>query len=210
MYQTTHTVQDVITDVTRQFGDESGVQVTEADVVRWVNEAQLYIGSKTKFLKSKINVTTDNTNQYSLTNLNIYQVESIHYDGTPVRNMAFPETEEYILSADPDLVESGDPAIWYEWAGTWSFWPKPPSGQTATIYITKMPDSVVLGGTLTVPDIYYPDLLNYVMQKAYELDEDFQNSQIKQRQISDSLNEKIEETRTAQSMTYSTITTYDL
>ena len=36
----TKTVQDVLLSVKRQFGDESGVQVTDSDIVRWVDDAQ--------------------------------------------------------------------------------------------------------------------------------------------------------------------------
>jgi hypothetical protein len=47
------------------------------------------------------------------------------------------------------------------------------------------------------------------MQQAYEMDEDFQNSAAKMQQFEAGLNEKSEEERTAQNMTYETITTYD-
>jgi hypothetical protein len=38
-------VQDVANRVRRTFGDDGGVQVTDDDILRWVNDAQLQIST---------------------------------------------------------------------------------------------------------------------------------------------------------------------
>lgn len=207
----THTVDEVFIAVKRQFGDESGVQIDDTDLLRWINEAQEVISNKNKVLKAK-STTSSTANQaaYTFPAQNIQQVESIHYDGMRIPNMAFAEAEEYVFNADPTASLTGIPVIWYEWAGTFTFWPTPNDVKDIDVYYTRRPTAVTTGSTLDIPDKYYPDIIRYVLQQAYELDEDLQNSQIKQKQFESSLNELSDEERTAANMTYSTITTYDL
>lgn len=207
----TRLVSEVITAVERQFGDESGVQVNSEDVIRWINDAQDIIVAKNKVLKAKSSSSSVvGQAAYTFPSDNIYQVESIHYKGYRVPNMSFPEAEEHIFAADPLAQLTGDPQIWYEWAGTFTFWPTPQTAETIDLYYTQRPAKVTsTTDTLTVPDKYYQDIIRYVLQQAYEMDEDMQNSQIKAQQFEDSLNNMSEEDRTAQNMTYSVITTYD-
>lgn len=127
-----------------------------------------------------------------------------------IPNMNFPEAEEYIFSADPLGEAQGVPVLWYEWAGTFTFWPAPSDVKNIDMYYTKRPDPVAtINDTLTIPDKHYQDVVRYVLQQAYEMDEDLGNAQAKGAQFEASINEFSEEARTAQNMTYSTITVYD-
>ena len=208
----TRTLDDVKEAVKRQFGDESGVQITDNDIIRWVNDAQDVIVSKNKVLKAKSTSTSvAGQASYTFPNDNIHQVESIHFKGYRVPNMTFPEAEEHIFAADPLNVALGDPVLWYEWGGIFTFWPTPNSASNIDLYFTKRPTVMGFnGGLLSLPDKYFPDIVRYVMQQAYEMDEDFQNSSAKMQQFEAGLNEKYDEERTAQNMTYETITTYDM
>lgn len=210
--QATRTVAEVMTAVKRQFGDESGVQLEDTDIIRWVNDAQEVIVAKTKVLKAKSSVTaTPGTGSYTFPSDNIHQVESIHYNGYRVPNMSFPEAEEYIFSADPQKTAEGSPVLWYEWAGTFTFWPIPDDEKTIDLYFTKRPARVTSSSdTLSVPDKFYQDVVRYVLQNAYEMDEDLANAQAKSQQFDQSLGEISEEDRVSQNMTYTTITVYDI
>lgn len=207
----TRTVAEVMTAVKRQFGDESGVQVEDADIIRWINDAQEVIVAKTKALKAKSSVTaTAGQAAYTFPSQNIYQIESIHFDGLRIPNMPFAEAEEQIFGSDPQQVAQGNPVLWYEWAGTFTFWPAPAEAKTIDLYYTKQPTRVVTNlDTLSVADKYYQDVVKYVLMQAYEMDEDLGSAQAKGQQFEASLNEFSEEDRTAQNMTYGTITIYE-
>jgi hypothetical protein len=207
----TRTVAEVMTAVKRQFGDESGVQVEDSDIVRWINDAQEVIISKTRALKAKSSVTaTAGQASYTFPSEKIYQIESIHFDGVRIPNMPFAEAEEQIFGADPQQVALGKPALWYEWAGTFTFWPAPAETKTIDLYYTKQPARVTTSADiLSVSDKYYQDVVRYVLQQAYEMDEDLGSAQAKSQQFEASINEFYEEDRTAQNMTYSTITIYE-
>jgi hypothetical protein len=207
----TRLVSEVITAVQRQFGDESGVQLETSDIIRWINDAQDIIVAKNKVLKAK-STTASVSGQaaYTFPSDNIHQIESIHFNGYRVPNMSFAEAEEQIFQADPQALSQGDPILWYEWAGTFTFWPAPGDVKNIDLYYTQRPAPV--GSTsdvLSVPDKYYQDVVRYCMQNAYEMDEDMTNSQAKGQQFDASLNEKSEEERTSQNMTYDKITIYE-
>lgn len=209
--QKTRLVSEVMTAVKRQFGDESGVQLEDTDIIRWINDAQDVIVAKTKVLKAKSSIAaTAGQASYTFPSDNIHQVESLHYNGYRIPNMTFPEAEEYIFAADPDQIALGNPALWYEWAGTFTFWPAPSDTKTINLYYTQRPTKVVSSSdTLSIPDKYYQDVIRYVLQQAYEMDEDLGSAQAKGQQFEQSVSDFSEEDRTAQNMTYSTITIYD-
>lgn len=204
-------VSEVMTAVKRQFGDESGVQLEDSDLIRWVNDAQDVIVAKTKVTKAKSTIAaTANQAAYTFPSENIHQIESIHYDSNRIPNMSFPEAEEYIFSSDPEQVAFGNPVLWYEWAGTFTFWPAPDDTKNIDLYYTKRPARVTAStDLLSLPDKYYQDVVRYVLQQAYEMDEDLGNAQAKGQQFEASMNEFSEEDRTSQNMTYNTITVYE-
>ena len=213
----TRTVGDVFTAVKRQFGDESGVQLADNDLVMWINDAQDEINNRNSILKAKSSGTSvAGQGDYSFSTIipsaQIHKIESIHYDGVRLPNMSFAQAEERIFAADPQRTQSGTPVLWYEWAGALTFWPTPDAAKAIDIYFTAKPARVnsTLSTPLSVPDKYYRDVVRYVLQQAYEMDEDWQASQAKAQQFDSSVNSMGEEDRTAQNMTYDTITVYDI
>jgi hypothetical protein len=204
------TVADVMKAVKRSFGDESGVQLEESDIIMWINDAQDEIVKRNRILKATSStVSVVGQQDYSFPSDNILQIESLHYNGVRLPNMSFAEAEEKVVGLDPSA-SSGEPILWYEWGGKFSLYPVPQTAQTIVLYYTKSPAKVALStDLLSVTDKYYQDVVRYVLQQAYEMDEDPNMSQLKQKQFDDSLNALGEEERTAQNMTYSTITLVD-
>lgn len=206
----TRTVADVMRAVKRTFGDESGVQLEDADVFMWINDAQDEIVRRNQVLKAtSTSLSVVGQKDYSYPNDLILKVESIHYDGQRLENISFAQAEESIIH-NSNLVNRGTPEFWYEWAGKFSFLPVPDTALSITMYYTKKPARIALvGDLLSVPDKYYQNVVAYVLQQAYEMDEDWQASQVKQQQFDLSLNDMGEEERTAQNMTYQTVTVVD-
>jgi hypothetical protein len=186
----THTVSDVIKHVQRQFGDESGVQVTSEDIIRWVNLAQNEIFRRNEPVKATS--TADLVaGQYKYTfPSNILQVEKMRANGSTVRYMSFQEAEEYVESTDPTNASTGTPQIWYEYGGTFMFWPVPDKSVVGGIDLFYVPVPTAVAAPtdiLSVPDTYYNRLLEYVLKQAYEMDENFEAAQIKDAQFSEGL-----------------------
>ena len=206
----TKTVGDVMRVVKRQFGDESGVQLEDADIAGWINDAQSRINAENKVLKAKSSSSaTPGTAVYTFPSLDIQQVESLHFAGRRVPNMTFAQAEETVSQSDPDgTLTADEPVLWYEWGGSFTFWPTPSTAGAIDIYYTVAPTLVTTteADLLSLPDDYFMDVVAYVLQQAYEMDEDWPASQAKEQQLMNSLARRGEEQRTAQNMTYETIT----
>lgn len=192
----TRTYANLMRDVKRRFGDESGVQLEEADILQWANDGQQQIVTENKVLRSKgTHAVAIGEFEFTFPLLEIHSVTSIHYNNAPLRNLTFEDAEQTISSADPDRTQAGTPLVWYLWDDTFTVWPTPDAAGLLTVYFTRLPAPLTgdPGQVLDVSDKYYPALVNYVLQQAYEMDEDWQASQAKEAQFKTALAEQREE-----------------
>lgn len=209
----TRKVAEVMTAVKRQFGDESGVQLEDTDIVRWITDAQDKINYDNKVLKSTATIpSVVMQGTYTFPAQQVLQIESIHYKGVRIPNIPFAQAEETLIGADP-TASAQYPEYWYEWGGTFTFWPLPQDSQDITVYYTQMatpvPANWDVDTLLSLPDKYFADIVAYVLQQAYEMDEDWQASGAKAEQFKLSVDAKAEDERRAQDMTFATITLID-
>lgn len=207
----TKTANDVIAYVTRAFGDESGAQVTEADIIRWINSGQNEINKENRILKAT--ATTPlviGTRSYTFPTPQILEIEVLHVDGKPAQYMTFKEANEYVLSNDPEFTATGTPWMWYEWGGDILLYPTPDAVLDLTLYYIKYPTAIAAGvDTLGIPDSYYEALLQFCLAQAYEQDDDWTGSAQKQQQLRDSLTKLAEDGSRYNRQYYSTITFLD-
>jgi hypothetical protein len=211
----TKTVGDVYTQVKRAFGDESGVQLTNDDIARWINEAQVDISKQNQVLQTTATINMiGGTATYSLSAVTprIDSVASILLDGRRVGDIPVSQAEESISLADPEGLETGAPQFWYSWGGDITFWPIPNKNYTMLIRYTAQPTNVSTTSTdvLAVPDECFTDVCNYVLMRAYEMDENPEMVAVKQAEYSTSVAERGESEREAATMTYGTATVYEL
>jgi hypothetical protein len=211
----TKTVGDVYDAVKRMFGDESGVQLTDTDIVRGINEAQVDLASQNQIIPAVATLPVlANVATYDLSGVTpkIDSVASILLDGRRVGNIPISQAEESISLLDPESYEIGAPQFWYEWAGEITFWPTPGQNYTLTLRYTAEPTDVTTNATdvLSVPDECFTDIVNFVLMKAYEMDENAEMMAIKQAEYSTSVAERGETERQAQTMTYETTITFEL
>lgn len=202
----TRTGQDIAAQVRRQFGDEAGVQLLDVDIVGWINDAQEAISNVNRVIKARARLDSiKGVSTYQFPNRDIQQIESLHYNSTLLENVTYAEAEQ--SGKIGDTITQGQPRCWWEWGGSFTFWPTPPDSQRIDLRYSMRPTRLSsLSDTLGVPDKYYATVRLYVMQQAYELDENFNASQLKSNQFEANLSIFGEEERTAQNMTYETIT----
>lgn len=206
----TKTVVDVITAVKRQFGDESSVQISDSDIIRWVNDAQTEIAIKNPEVNAgmvQINVVADQTVYPLLTEIpDILVVHSIHFDGQYLENMPFTEAQQRIIRSG-DTRTDAVPSFWYEYAGTMNLWPKPSVSKALglTVFYSKQPTLITTDSApLTVADSYFKSVCDFCLTQAHELDENFTAANVKAQQFETSLQVQANRTH-AQDMYYPTI-----
>jgi hypothetical protein len=190
----TKLVSDVATSVKRQFGDESGAQITDTDIIRWVNLGQLELTRQQKWNKTTTTTpSVANQDTYNLPGVNIISIEALFYNGVPLELRQFNEVQELILSKTGigQPIQGGTPVLWYDWDDAVILYPPPTaSGDTIKLYCVIQPATVTaLTDALSLPDIYFQSLLNFVMQQAYELDDDWQGVTQKRTQLKSDLGE---------------------
>lgn len=196
------TVQDITTSVKRQFGDESGVEVQDSDIIRWVNDAQYEIVTKNPEVNAgmvTVNVVANQTLYPLLSNVpDVLVVHSIHFRGEYLNNLTFLEAQQTIIKSDDTQTDS-TPKFWYEYAGTVNLWPKPSVSYTAglTVFYSKAPTLITtLGQTLSVPDSYFKAVIDYCLTQAHEMDDNFSSAGVKAQQFETALQVQANRTHT--------------
>lgn len=207
----TRTAAEIIAYVTRAFGDESGAQVTEADIIRWINSGQNEINKENRILKAT--ATTPlviGTRTYTFPTPNILEIELLQVDGKPLQYMTFKEATEYVIKEDPLFAASDTPWLWYEWGGDILLYPTPNAVLTLSMYYIQYPVPITdSADTLSIPDSYFESLLQYCLAQAYEQDDDWTGSAQKQQQLKESLGKLAEDGSRYNRQYYSTITILD-
>ena len=205
----TYRVSDVAVRVKRQFGDEAGVQVTDADIFRWVNDGQREIAAKNDLLRTRAAADiVAGQNTYG-NPPDVLRFISVYYDGNPLRHINFQEADGWILSQDPSVALSGKPTIWYSFANEILLYPKPDADIAGGLvsYYSQLPAAVTsLDNTIALPDRYFSRLLEFVMAQAYEMDDDWTAAGNKVSQLNSALQEASEEENTTQHAVYPSIT----
>ena len=122
-----YTALDVITRVKTQFGDNSGAQLNDATIIRWINDGQQEIVNNNPILKdTKLADIVAGQAEYSFPSDKVQYIEAIYVDGRPVKNLSPQSYRDFILSDDPTTdATSKYPDIWYERAGVITFYPTP-------------------------------------------------------------------------------------
>jgi hypothetical protein len=209
----TRTVQEVIDYTERVFGDESGAQLEQADLIMFINNALDEINTSNRVLKESVSFpAVSGTNVYTFPDRRILQMEAILFDGHLVRNVSYAHALENFIGVDQTTAysETG-PLYWWEWAGKFTFWPIPGEGTIQLDYTVRHQPVTgsALDAVLPLPDKYYTDVLAIVLRQAYDLDEQPELAGVQHERTIASLSRKAEEERQAQKMYYETITLID-
>lgn len=186
------TALDVITRVKTQFGDNSGAQLNDATIIRWINDGQQEIVNNNPILKdTKLTDVVAGQAEYTFPSDKVQYIEAVYIDGRPVKNLSPQSFRDFILADDPARDATAKyPDVWYERAGVITFYPTPNTAFTNGLKLeyVKMPAQVTSAGdALGIPDRYINHLVNFCMMQALEYDENYSAAQYKMAQFRDGL-----------------------
>lgn len=208
----TRTTVDVSDRIRTTFGDTSGAQVTDAMVIRWINDGQREIINNNPVLKAtKYTNFVAGQTEYTFPTDAVQFIEAVYVDGRPIKNLSPQEYREYILETDPEVEEtSAYPAIWYERNGVITFYPKPTTTYANGLKLeyVKTPadiNAISSGTNLTIPDRYFNQLVDYVLARALELDENYSAAQYKTAQFREGLDRLNQQENVSQRDMYPTV-----
>lgn len=187
-------VGDIKTRVKRQFGDESAVQVTDDDIIRWINDAQRDFVMQTETLLETVRTidTQAGTQDYAYPT-DLFILRNVRYKGstdTSFHRLMYLNLQQFDELMDGwdgnTTTETQAAPRWYtSYENRIYIYPTPFESITGGLKIlySRYPTDISLDSD--VPDLpinYHNAILNYCLQKAYELDEDLNAAQFAAQQ----------------------------
>ena len=182
-------VQDIVSRVRSQFGDATGIQVSNQDIFNWINDGMRDICYGASLIQTR--ATADvKTGQMDYTLPNDYlTIFNIKYDGRSIESLTIEERDNLIANADNIVTQTTEntPTRYWIWARTITLYPTPDVDLDGGLraYYTRVPDKIAnLSDSLDdgFPLSLHNTLLDRVLQWAYEKDENWQAAQIKEGQ----------------------------
>ncbi|HEY0770702.1 MAG TPA: DUF6682 family protein [Sphingobacteriaceae bacterium] len=175
-------VQDVVTRVKRTFGDEAAVQITNEDIMRWINDAQTEIVTHNDAALQKTD-TIDlvaGTSQYTPP-VDLLLIRSLRfkYDSmqsySVLRYKSIQQFDEEIDGWDGTAYNQARPYFFTINDGNIVIFPTPDESATdglKVVYNQKPTDVTSLADSLALPLVYHPTIVRYCLWQASLLDED--------------------------------------
>lgn len=180
-------VADIQIRVKRQFGDESGVQVTDDDILRWINDAQreAVMQHENLLQAAAVMPSIEGQSSYPLPD-DLFTLQSISYKGlTDTSYYALRFTAPVALDSlvpgwDGSAAGSPSYPTFYarsRYEGLFDVWPAPDSSLNDAFKIVYSRYANVLTNSsnpIDLPVYYHQWVLEYCLMKAYEMDEDWE------------------------------------
>lgn len=174
---------DVKIRVKRSFGDESAVQVTDTDILRWVNDGQQEVVKHNPELLEKKVVTNLVTGQQEYTfPADLLQLRSLSCKPNDTASFlhltgkSMQEFDEYVDGWDGPSYSQASPLIYTTFSGTVLLFPIPDisiTGGLKLYYYRKPTDLVNDVDVIDLPLSYHNAIVEYCLRMAYEMDEDW-------------------------------------
>lgn len=168
----------IIMAVQRQFGDESGAQITRSDIIRWANDGQVDITRKTEILQVHSETDTiKDDGSYDLPFDHI-RLRRISYRGDRLDRIELEELDELVPQQEKQA--ASHPKYYYVWGRKIWLYPKPSRNGEGKLdaYYVKMPDELKVDQDVPeIPVHMHEDIIRYCLARSKELNEDDSKAQ---------------------------------
>lgn len=191
-------VSDIMDRVKRSFGDESGVQVMDADIIRWINDGQREMVKHNENLLEKTALTSTVANQQEYTfPTDMLIFRQVSYKPTSFRSFmklkgySFVEFNELVDGYDGTEYPAGVPNVFSIFENKLILFPIPDQSlsNSLKIYYNRKPTDVVnQASVIDLPDDYFEPLVKYCLSQAYEMDEDWEAAGNKGNELMSDIN----------------------
>lgn len=176
--------EDIILQVKRTFGDESGVQVTDDDIIRWINLAQIELVMHNETLLQEVDIQDLVKDQQSYDfPENLLVLRTIRFK--PDNSVGYMHLKYYgLLDFDRKLENwdgtksrMGNPAIYTTYNRQIFLYPVPSTNfpEGLKILYTRRPVPLTSSNDpIDLPEEYHPAVIKYCLAQANTQDEDYE------------------------------------
>lgn len=211
------TPEDIVTRVTRSFGDESAVQINEDDILRWINDAQreVVIHNETVFAATTTQDIVQGQNSYTLP-VDLYVLRSIRLklpdmlSYTHIKFFNLQEFDRMVEGWDGTLRGEGLPFIYTTYARELFLFPTPERDSTdglKVLYSQRPTELASISDPISLPIEYHNAIVKYCMHQAQIVDEDLEASAVHQAAFLGDVQQLSFQAQRGAQETYPTITT---
>lgn len=193
-------VQDIVTRVRSQFGDATGIQVSNQDIFNWINDGMRDICYAANLIQTRASADVKlGQMDYNWPD-DVLTIFNIKHNGIVLTSLTIEERDMFLENADAATIQTtlGVPSHYWIWADTITLYPTPSedleSGLVA--YYTRTASPILsVNDSLDskFPLSFHNALLDRVLQWAYEKDENWQAAQVKEGQFSTNVSKLAED-----------------
>lgn len=175
-------VQDVVDRVRRTFGDEAAVQVSDDDILRWINDGQIEIvkANEQALQKSDFVDLVAGQATYTLPT-DLLLLRSLRFKMSDMQsyvNLRYKNMQEFDLVLDGwdgTTYTNSKPLYFTMFEGQVILFPTPDTAATdglKVLYNQKPTEVTTLSDEIHLPLIYHNSIFKYCMWQASHLDDD--------------------------------------
>ena len=191
-------VGEIKTRVKRAFGDEAGVQLTDEDIVRFINDGVRQMVATNEGLLQKIGTASSISGQSDYTlPVDTLIVRSLSYKAPgelsyfKLKYLTFNEYNNYVDGWDGTTYGAATPLVYTIFETTFNLFPAPNHSlaDAIKIFYNRLP--VDVANDVDIPDIpvlYHDVLVKHCVAQTLEMDEDYEAAAMKNGQIAGDLN----------------------
>lgn len=177
-------VGEIALRVKRQFGDEAGAQITDADIMRWINDAQRDLAASNDLLQSTATAAiTSGQDQYFLPP-DTLTLRSVRVAGRKLSPLTAEQAADWAPNVNGEA--KGKPTHFSMWSLKIDLYPTPnyTDPNDLQIYYTRNPIAVEkLTDIPELPLAYHNRIVDYCIAQAHELDDNMESYRMKMDQF---------------------------
>lgn len=178
-------VSEIALRVKRVFGDEAGAQITDADIMRWINDAQRDIAVNNNLLQVVAESTLTSGSTEASMPANMLTIRNIYWNKQKLKPVSYEDATEQSLE---ESEERGTPTTYWVFANKIQIYPSPDVAGNLKVYYTRQPVEVTaVGNTPELPQQYHNRIVEYCLAQAYELDDNWESYKQKMQMFQDGM-----------------------
>lgn len=190
--------------VKRDFGDESGAEITDADIVDWANEGQIHIVRKTKALAVHKETAVVSGQRNYLLPTDLIFLDRVTYKGTSLEGLSQDQLDTFEKSLDAST-GTGVPSHYYVYGRDLFLYPSPNESLAGGLDIFYIKSPTALAADVDVPEIpiyLHKELVTYCVMRAKGLDEESTDAQMLELNLDKELTNARDEVTSIQDDSY--------
>jgi hypothetical protein len=177
-------VLEIAKRVKRQFGDEAGAQITDEDIIRWINDAQRDLAASNDLLQTTATTKVVRGQDHYNLPPDLLTLRSVRVSGRKLEPLSNEQAADWAPNTPQQ--RQGMVTHFSTWALKIDLYPIPDYNDTddLQLYYTRSPIPVAtMDDVPELPLQYHNRIVDYCIAHAHELDDNMEAYKFKMQQF---------------------------